>query len=415
MIDWFIQQFETNMVFSGLVGASGIGALVWLARSIPSRAFFLAKRHFTVEIVIHNDDDAFVWINEWLARHPYTKRARRLKLSTFHDNGETEVPDGGSEGNWTLAPGEGLHWFWHGGNFVLVQRNSSQPEGGATRRRMESFTITIVTRDVQAARRLINDARVLREGDERLEVYRYAGYWQRVARKLPRSLDTVYLPVEQKSRIVEDAERFFASRDWYAARGVPWRRGYLFEGEPGTGKTTMAMALASHLSRPLYVLNLGSLEDDDALIEALTNAPSFAILLIEDIDGTDASHVRDRKAAARGEKDKKERRLTTSALLNAIDGSYAADGRLLLMTTNRPEVLDAAMLRPGRIDLSEHFGPAEPPEVQAMYRRFFANNGEIVAPPEPRPAAEFQAMLLLHRDDPVAARQAIEQSKGPTP
>lgn len=423
MIEWLVQQLQTNEIFAGLIGASTIGAVFYLVRGMPRRLYDLALRRFTVVITVHNDDDAFAWVNEWLAHHPYSRRSRRLQLSTFYQAaGSPGVPmASGDSQHWSLAPGIGTHWFMHRGRLLVVEREGAEPSsegggGGFGARRHESYNIRLFSRDLDRARNLVSEIRQLREQDDKLEIYRFDEYWQIMARRLLRPMDTMALPKEQKRRIVGDAERFFAGSAWYSERGVPWRRGYLFEGPPGTGKTSMALALASHFHRPLYALNLGSLRSDDSLIDALASAPAHAIVLIEDIDGTGAAHAREPKhtkrtpeksARAKPGKAVESQPLTMSALLNTIDGAFATDGRLLIMTTNRPEMLDPALLRPGRVDLREHFGFIGRSQAHDLFRRFHPDCNPTFNVPDSITAAEVQSILLEHSDDADGAHRAL--------
>jgi len=67
---------------------------------------------------------------------------------------------------------------------------------------------------------------------------------------------------------------------------VPYRRGYLLHGPPGTGKTSFTQAIAGELKLNICYLNLsGGTMDDDGLNRALNDAPSHSIILLEDIDG----------------------------------------------------------------------------------------------------------------------------------
>ena len=65
--------------------------------------------------------------------------------------------------------------------------------------------------------------------------------WALAGSRPKRPLSSVVLDRKIKKRIVEDASDFLKSEKWYADRGIPWRRGYLFHGKPGTGKTSLSM------------------------------------------------------------------------------------------------------------------------------------------------------------------------------
>lgn len=164
----------------------------------------------------------------------------------------------------------------------------------------------------------------------------------------PRQLDTVALPAQQKKRIVADLEWFLSAEADHARLGLPWHRGYLFHGIPGSGKTTMARALATHFGLDLAYLPLASVRGDLSLLRILLNCEPRSIVLIEDVDIVQASHERDADQTPDG--------LTLQGLLNGLDGVATPHGLITICTTNHPEVLDAALTRPGRLDVSEEFG-----------------------------------------------------------
>ncbi|MEN8197032.1 MAG: AAA family ATPase, partial [Pseudomonadota bacterium] len=234
----------------------------------------------------------------------------------------------------------------------------------------QHFNLRTVGRSQNFLRALVSEAATLCTDDEYVRVYDWRdGYWQLSCRKRPRPMGSVILPREQADRLIADAQWFFEAGDWYAERGIPYRRGFLFSGPPGTGKSSVVLALASHLGKPVYALNLASVSQDSVLMEAFAEVPQDAILLVEDIDA-----IRIAKSRTGGQ-DKKDTSqgggfTTLSGLLNAIDGVAAPEGRLLVMTSNHPEHLDPALIRPGRIDLHEWFDLLGPDEIRRMFLRF---------------------------------------------
>jgi len=88
-----------------------------------------------------------------------------------------------------------------------------------------------------------------------------------------------------KERIVADARAFMARGQWYSDRGIPYRRGYLLHGPPGSGKSSFVQALAGELEYNICVLNLSERGlTDYKLNHLLANAPERSIVLLEDID-----------------------------------------------------------------------------------------------------------------------------------
>lgn len=169
--------------------------------------------------------------------------------------------------------------------------------------------------------------------------------------------------------ILTDVSKFLGNEKWYNDRGIPWRRGYLLHGNPGSGKTSYIQALAGHFNYDISILNLGDrCLTDDRLAHLLVNLPSRSILLLEDID------------AAFKNRDETDPRyvglesLTLSGILNALDGVGSAEERIVFMTTNYPERLDAALIRPGRVDLKVEVADASDAQAIEMWRKFFTED-----------------------------------------
>jgi chaperone BCS1 len=89
------------------------------------------------------------------------------------------------------------------------------------------------------------------------------------------------------TRIRQEIESFLSveSADWYRKKGIPYRRGYLLHGPPGTGKTSFTEAIAGECKLNLCYLNLSAgTVNDDGLNRLLGETPSRSIILLEDID-----------------------------------------------------------------------------------------------------------------------------------
>jgi chaperone BCS1 len=255
-------------------------------------------------------------------------------------------------------------------------------------------------------------------------------YWTRVQGYVPRLLESVILKGNEKERLVQDIAKFKASRKRYSVLGVPYHRGYLLYGPPGTGKTSFVSGLAQRFGMSVYLINLNEF-NDRTLVKAVNDVPQNSVILFEDIDCMSTGKARasgDEWAANKSltGSDGKDSiavmmSVTLSGLLNVLDGFSAPENVLFVMTTNHFEVLDPALLRPGRIDYRLYMGEASEEQKVELYRRFFPSASEIGAlefvetHSSAGTMAEFQGLLLSLEQDwpaPNLLSESIGVNKG---
>jgi AAA+ superfamily predicted ATPase len=160
------------------------------------------------------------------------------------------------------------------------------------------------------------------------------------------TFDNLVLAGSLKQEIQNDFAQFFDSREAYERYGIPWKRGAIFIGPPGNGKTHTLKALINELDKPcLYVRSFKSEHgtEQENMSEVFNRARMApCVVVLEDLD----SMI-----------DKKNR----AFFLNELDGFQTNTGVVVLATTNHPEELDSSILdRPSRFDRKYHFHlPAE--------------------------------------------------------
>jgi chaperone BCS1 len=175
------------------------------------------------------------------------------------------------------------------------------------------------------------------------------------------------------------------TQKWYSDRGIPYRRGYLLHGPPGTGKSSLSFAVSGLLGLKLYVLSLASKTLSDAGLASLFEAlPPRCVVLLEDIDTIDIAQTRqpiektDKPTAdATPAKPIAEPncKVSLSGLLNVIDGVASPEGRVLVLTTNHPEKLDPALIRPGRVDMKIQLRLAGKEAIAELFRSMYEGYG----------------------------------------
>lgn len=287
----------------------------------------------------------------------------------------------------TYIPGPGHHILWYK-RWIPVFIDCPEED------RMKGHFVDLrcLGRDGRIIKEILQEAQTAFtevNGDETI-IYRngdgrWADSWTKTAIRIPRSMSTVILDDIQKAAIIADIREYLhpLTRKWYLERGIPWRRGYMLSGPPGTGKTSLCFALASLFKLPIYLTSLSNITEH-SLSSLFTTLPTRSIILLEDIDAT-GSNVKKREDET--DKDKttvnkeaelsslrKSQGLSLSALLNAIDGIVSSEGRILIMTTNHIDHLDPALLRPGRVDMTIHFENISARSAQNFFKSFYSTS-----------------------------------------
>lgn len=150
--------------------------------------------------------------------------------------------------------------------------------------------------------------------------------------------------------ILNDVELFYNSEDIYKKEGRPFRRGYLFHGDPGTGKSTLIEMIAGFRNLSVYRLNLSDINDSDLAI-LFNKVPPFSIIVIEEVDDK-LDNLREKSPYGT------TTTVSIGGLKDAIDGcKRMPHGSLFVMTANDKDKISTsnALYRKGRIDVVKKF------------------------------------------------------------
>lgn len=385
LIEFAQRTLAHNDFMSGGLMLGMISGIVYWMKSMPFKLWRWFLRRFTVEVDIPDRDEAFIWIDKWLSAHSYsrnwardltvrTERPSVSPLAAADDYGDIPLP--GQQPKIILSPAPGRHLFFFKRRLVSLyrERKDGSEEGKMSFGIRESFMVRIFARNRNIATQLIEEARELVHpiGQRKVTILsEQYGDWQPTTHQRIRPLESVILPPGKIDELVRSIELFRTREEWYFERGIPWRMGIMFFGPPGSGKSSLALAIASHFGMDIALLNLnGFAVSDETLRRMMAKLPHNTLVLLEDVDCLGISRTK-----KRGDSEK----ITFSGFLNALDGVAASEGRIVLMTTNHIEKLDPALIRPGRVDLKLEIGPPCDYQRRTIFRRFYPDaSGALV-------------------------------------
>ncbi|KAG9037387.1 hypothetical protein FRB95_005676 [Tulasnella sp. JGI-2019a] len=374
-----------NPYFSAGFGLMGVGVALTLLRQGGLVLASLAQRRLVVSLEIPSRDKSYPWFLQWIAMEANRTAGRegRPLLRLFSNELSVETTykkhlNGSSDVLFSVVPGVGTHIFKYRGAWMRLtrERKTNMMPGLSDGAPFETLNLTALRRDKPLFPVLLEEARRLYTEAETSGTVIHTAMgtsWERFGPpRRKRDLQSVVLDDGVSERIEADLKAFMGRAKWYAERGLPYRRGYLLHGPPGSGKSSFIQALAARFNYDLAILNLSQRGMmDDKLDHLLLNAPGRSFVLLEDIDAAFNKRIQSTS-------DGYQSGVTFSGLLNALDGVASAEERILFMTTNHLDRLDPALIRPGRIDVSELMDDATPVQAKKLFMRFYGGgNGNM--------------------------------------
>lgn len=375
IVDYLSGLLASNQLFQGGIVLAAISWAFYQLKAWPLLLWQKLKYWASYHVYFDDSNEFYLTFTEWFAEtHPQKFRNVEVRFS-YNSDGENQsqgisAPTATPSSRDRDSEGWVLKWFQYNDNNVVFYNNrllwvkkerTKLEMAGRDLAFINSYSISgffarSAINDLCAA--LLERKRVAtKKTSLRVGINTDGGHFEWKDVDVVKSLDHIFF--SQKAELVRDLDAFVQKKEFYRQKGINFKRSYLLYGPGGTGKTSLASALAKHLDYALLVVNLASIKDDLVLQRMGTAIGKKSVILLEDVD------------CLLTKREVKNDNLNFSTVLNFLDGLYAPSDCVFVLTTNKPEVLDDALIRKGRVDLALHIDFPEIAEVEAFMSDFY--------------------------------------------
>jgi chaperone BCS1 len=321
---------------------------------------FIADRtinNFFIRLSVNETSECFYWIQHYMLAERKEK-VNNLYYRTFFDSWLSGDLKGEEKNDIFYNYGYQFIKF-KGSTIFLMKSNEAVPNStNPYKNKIQSFVLYARKRST-----LVDFSEYIEETYGK----RYVKYYFNKdgnpcigGKVINKTFDNTFLPEETSKMLKSDLDRFSKSKEIYNDLGIRYKRTYLFHGPPGTGKSSLSLAIANYTRRDILSINISKDLTDSALISLISARPDDSIVLFEDLDCLLPNLDRNEETASK--EDKKET-VTLSCLLNILDGIYTPNNVIFVITTNNLDKIDDAIKRRGRADVILQINP---PSVELL-------------------------------------------------
>jgi ATPase family protein associated with various cellular activities (AAA) len=404
-MDWLNTIWHSLSANEFFQGGMVIGLITWLGYQLKTVPIFLWNKiryHITYTVHFDQTSDFYRVFSEWL-NESYPQKFRNVEVRFNRD----ARPD--YQGNPAVLPAElgslvskseqerikiekrqftdaNAIFYKHRWLWISKDRKEVSTTKDLWSLFFNSYSITgiFAKRAIESLCQEIADRRNAERQDDAILLGINEGDWFSFRpQKVVKPLSHIFFA--DKEGLLSDLEEFISRRGFYKDKGIKFKRSYLLYGRGGTGKTSIALGIAKHLGYDTYAVNLASLQSDRVLQTLSRQINPQAVVLIEDID------------TILEQREVKSDSLNFGTVLNFLDGIYSPSDCIFVMTTNKPEALDEALLRKGRVDLALHIDYPRICDVEDYMSDFYGQEIMLSVYNEnviDKPMAEIQDICL---------------------
>lgn len=356
-----------NQEAVGIVTAVVLSTLIYSAKRLPYTIYRAIKRRIVKTIVI--DDSMPLGSQSIKNFNSFIYRNRSGLFTQKYSN---------YSGAYALPPG--VHFLLYSGKLWSVVVSIHEPTG-SRREACTKVSISTVTFSKKLMDKTLKEI-TTKKPYEGLSIYQYTSDGSRTGssvsltrtpQKDEKGINNLVYNAELENTIINDIGSFLDRKQWYEDKGIPYRKTYMLEGPPGTGKTSLIKFIALKYGIVVTTCSI----NNPRISEAITSTgDQLELILIEDVDRCGKAN----KSSFDNDNFKNDSEVMhdLGTVLNTFDGIVPIKNRIIIFTTNHVTKLDDAFLRPGRIDKIVHVGYLETSDIVTFLERNYGDVPESI-------------------------------------
>lgn len=365
--DQFLLLSKNNPIIAGFIGIYFGAILTYLSRNVPMNIYNFLSTQLTTELILDREGNS--WDRTQIPFENFSFWVKDCKSYFSRVFTINRV-----NGTYSLVSGLGVHLFIHNKSIFWYRIIDLESSGSETIKKR--IIITTFGRNKNKLQDLFNQFKDLHTKihNDTNDVYILDCVWQKIHSIPKRSFESIFINNNEKNQIFSTIDTFLENEDLYKKLGMPYRLTIMLEGPTGTGKTSIIKGLANKYNRNIYIAKPNDLLTKNFIndISSINNG----FLVIEDIDSLSSISTRgddvnvdkvveDKVDTPILEKTQPEVHTFSfddfmaygiSEVLNTLDGLIETNNLIIIMTTNKIDKIDKAVIRPGRVDKIIHIG-----------------------------------------------------------
>lgn len=382
--NFITHQLQTNQFFSAAALSSVLISMAYSLKSIPYRIWGRIHRLLHYSATMEQEDSSFRYIDRWIADH-FQDDLRNVELSTntindkivkSHQNDYMIVWR-----NWRrIRITKNKQKLEHASNYGPTFNRTYTFEGYGARKAIDKLLEEAITYSKSVMKSDLKKKKSI-------SVYQAetGGTFEWITSRPGKIFDQIF--ITDKIKLIKDLEKFKENREKYKKLRIPFKRGYLFYGAPGNGKSSLAYAIADYLKYDIYSIDMSTMLNSDFLT-TYNKVPDKSVIVIEDIDTV--YNGRDNVSS--------DGKVNFSTFINALSGVGVREEIITVITTNNIAAIDPALMREGRCDFKfEITNPTKELAEQFLFL-VFGQNIELDYFPS-MPFVKLQEIAVRYIDD----------------